>query len=266
MDVRWHEGERDGTRLCCADYGGDGTPVVLLHGLAGHAREWDSTAEWLTHTHRVVAIEARGHGRSERVPADRSPAAFVADAAFWIERLALAPAVVAGQSLGGLTALLLAARRPALVRAVVVAEATPAEDPSAVAIVRRWLASWPVPFPAASDALEFFGGDTLWARSWTAGLEARPGGLWPAFDGDVLLDALAQASAGAHWDEWARVTAPALVVRAEDGVPPDQALRMIDALPGSRLAEIAGAGHDLHLDQPLRWRAVLSDFLDGLAR
>ena len=96
-------------RLACHELGGAGSPVLLLHGLAGYAGEWSQTAEWLSERHRVVAFDARGHGRSERFPRDVSYAAHVADAAYVIERLELSPCTAIGQSLGGLTALLLAA-------------------------------------------------------------------------------------------------------------------------------------------------------------
>jgi pimeloyl-ACP methyl ester carboxylesterase len=264
VDVRWHELTREGTRLACADYGGDGPPVLLLHGLAGHAREWDSTAAWLASSHRALAPEARGHGHSERRPRDISPEAFVLDAELWLERLASAPAIVVGHSLGGITALLLAARRPEFVRGLVVAEATPDEDPEGAAAVGRWFASWPLPFPSGAEARVFFGGDTLRARAWCAGLEERAGGLWPAFEADVLLAALAEAGARSYWEEWTGVRCPALVVRAARGAPGEQAERMAELLPGARLAEIADAGHDLHLDQPERWRDVVLEFIDAV--
>jgi pimeloyl-ACP methyl ester carboxylesterase len=265
VDVRWHELEREGTRLACADYGGEGPPVLLLHGLAGHAREWDSTATWLSRSHRVLAPEARGHGRSERRPQDVSPEAFVLDAELWLERLAPTPTIVVGQSLGGITALLLAARRPDLVRGLVVAEATPAGDPEAVGVVRRWFASWPVPFPSREHALAFFGGDTLWARTWCAGLDERAGGLWPAFEPEVLLAALAESQARSYWDEWASIRCrPVLVVRAADGAPREEAERMAGLLPEASLAEIEDAGHDLHLDQPEQWRSVVLAFIAEL--
>jgi pimeloyl-ACP methyl ester carboxylesterase len=54
--------------------------VLLLHGLAGHGGEWAETASWLTESFRVLAPDARGHGRSERVPLDVSRAAHVAEA------------------------------------------------------------------------------------------------------------------------------------------------------------------------------------------
>jgi pimeloyl-ACP methyl ester carboxylesterase len=87
----WAFVERGGLRLAYRDFGGQGSPVLLLHGLAGHADEWADTASWLTERHRVVALEARGHGHSERAPRDVSPEAHVADTALVIERVAQGP-------------------------------------------------------------------------------------------------------------------------------------------------------------------------------
>ncbi|MEV5149699.1 alpha/beta fold hydrolase, partial [Streptomyces sp. NPDC052727] len=70
---------RDGVRLACRDWGGSGSPIVLLHGLAGHAGEWDVLAQRLSSRYRVVAVDQRGHGASERHPRDVSRAAYVAD-------------------------------------------------------------------------------------------------------------------------------------------------------------------------------------------
>ncbi|WP_405855720.1 alpha/beta hydrolase [Streptomyces sp. NBC_00090] len=73
---------RDGVRLSCRDWGGSG-PDVLLHGLAGHAGEWDATARALRDAgHRVLALDQRGHGHSERRPEN-------ATRAFWDEWAAI---------------------------------------------------------------------------------------------------------------------------------------------------------------------------------
>jgi pimeloyl-ACP methyl ester carboxylesterase len=252
---------RGGVRLACRDHGGDGPAAVLAHGLAGHAGEWDGTAAWLGRTHRVVAPDARGHGRSERGPSDVSRTACVDDLAHWIELLDLAPALVIGQSLGGHTAFLLAARRPELVRALVVAEATPEADPDAPAVVETWLRSWPAPFAGRQEALGFFG-DTTWGRAWADGLEEREDGLRQAFDVDVMIASLAETSRREYWEEWRRVSCPTLVVRAgDDGVAPELVDRMVAEAQDARSAVVADAGHDLHLYQPERWRQALEAFV-----
>jgi pimeloyl-ACP methyl ester carboxylesterase len=250
--------------------------VLLLYGLAGYAGEWSQTAQWLSKHHRVVAFDARGHGHSERAPQDVSRAAHVADAAYVIEHFGLGPCTVIGHSLGGLTALLLAADHPELVRTLVVAEAMPAAPGmAAIADVERSLARWPVPFETREAAARFFAGSppadsplagtSAAAEIWADGLEQRDGGWWPRFDIPVMIRTLREAPPGSYWREWERIRRPTLIVRAGNGtLAAADARRMVEGLPGSRLAEIAGAGHDVHLDRPADWQQTIEEFLASL--
>lgn len=257
----------EGVALSCVDSRAQGPPVLLLHGLAGYAGEWTETVSWLKETHRPVAFDARGHGLSERLPADVSRAAHLSDAVQVIERLGLALCVVVGQSLGGVTALLLAARRPDLVRALVLIEAGPAAGPRTAAdALGDALSSWPVPFDSRDAAVRFFGGPSLAAESWAGGLEQRDDGLWPRFDIGVMTRTLADANSRSYWSEWEQVACPALIVRGEHGtLSRAEMLDMIARNPRASAVEIAAAGHDVHLDSPAEWQSALKKFLGSLA-
>lgn len=176
----------------------------------------------------------------------------------------VAPAVFVGHSLGGHTAFLLAARRPDLVRGLVVAEATPQGDPEAPARLRAWLETWPVPFTSYHQAIKFFGGNTLRARAWASALQQRDHGLWPSFEIPVMVAALNEIACRSYWDEWARIRCPVLVVRAQRGVAAGDTQRMVELSNTATLVEIADASHDIHLDQPLRWRESIEGFLSTL--
>jgi pimeloyl-ACP methyl ester carboxylesterase len=221
--------EREGVRLAATDFGGAGPPALLLHGLGGHTGEWADTARWLTGHHRVLALDARGHGESERQPADVSLAARVADVVFAIEELGLAPAVLIGQSLGAITALLVASERPDLVGALIVVDAgVSADDDAFVPGVVEALSSWPD----------------------------------PKFDLNVMERTLRETIGRSFWDEWERIACPTLVVRAGNGMlPAEEARAMVERLRRAQLIEIAGAGHDLHLDSPAEWREAVERFL-----
>jgi pimeloyl-ACP methyl ester carboxylesterase len=202
-----------------------------LHGLAGHAEEWADTASWLQATHRVVALDQRGHGESMRFPQSVEPAALVADVVAWLDALELERVALVGQSFGGHVAFLMAASHPERVARLVVAEASPSLDPEAEQVVRRWLESWPVPFEDRQAAIQFFGGDSLWARSWSNGLESRADGLWPKFDIDTLTRML-QESASGDWDAWQSIRHPTLIVRGEHGMSEEDATCMVAKLDG----------------------------------
>jgi pimeloyl-ACP methyl ester carboxylesterase len=250
--------------LAAYDYGGEGEAVLLLHGLAGHAREWDETASWLTSTHKVIAPEQRGQGRSERLPVDMSRDAFVDDVVAWIDLFALHRVILVGQSLGGHTAFVTAARYRSRVAGLVVVEASPVPDPTSVDVVRDWLDAWPTPFASRKEALAYFGGEGLWAEAWTAGLEEGPDGLLAAFDTERLLAALADAEARPYWPEWSRISCPTLVVRADGGLSADIGQEMVESNEHARLVTISDAGHDVHLEQPDAWREALTSFLTRL--
>ncbi|HXD53450.1 MAG TPA: alpha/beta hydrolase [Solirubrobacteraceae bacterium] len=250
--------------LSCLDFGGSGPAALLLHGLAGHAGEWRATASWLTERRRVIALDVRGHGHSTTDPDDVSPDAHAEDVACVVERLAGGgPVSLIGQSLGANLAFLVASRRPDLVRELVVAEGYPNADPrrEASASIERWLGSWPLPFASRADAVAFFGGGPR-GEAWADGLVRDPGGLDRRFRADLLVRTLAEALAVDRWAEWEGVAARALVVRGSEGQFTEEAMRtMVRRARDARYAEIAGAGHEVHLERPRAWREVLERFL-----
>lgn len=240
--------------------------MLLLHGLAGYGREWPSTGSGLSDCARVVAFDARGHGDSERLPMDVSRDAHVADTHFVIDALDLAPTIVVGQSLGGQTALLLAAHHPELVRGLVVAEASPdSGSGDAYLGVERSLRSGPAPFRSHRDAIDYFGRRGFNGPAWANGLEERSDGWWPRFDIDVMVRTVREADSRTYWDEWESIRSPILVVRGTGGTVPDEhARQLINRARCGELVEFPEAGHDVHLDQPAEWLRVLRAFISPL--
>jgi pimeloyl-ACP methyl ester carboxylesterase len=110
-----------GVQINYFDTGGSGPPVVILHGLAGSATEFFETARALPE-YRTLLVDLRGHGRSTRRPGDLSREAFVADVVQVIEHAVGGPAALIGQSMGGHTAMMVAANRPDLVSRLVLLE------------------------------------------------------------------------------------------------------------------------------------------------
>ncbi|MDQ8703623.1 alpha/beta hydrolase [Streptomyces sp. LHD-70] len=251
---------RDGVRLACRDWGGTGPDVVLLHGLAGHAGEWDALARELSPRFRVVAFDQRGHGASDRRPEDVSRAAFVADVVAVAGQLGLERPVLVGQSLGGHTAMLVAAAHPGLVRALVLVESGPARNPRGPEEIGAWLDSWPTPFRTRAAAARFFGGGVV-GEGWAAGLEERDDGLHPRFDRDVLVASLAENARRSFREEWRRIDCPTLLVLARSSFLPSDAVdAMLRERPGVRALSVPGTGHDLHLERPEVLGAVITGF------
>lgn len=259
----WIELERDGVRLACRDFGGTGPAVLFLSGLAGHSGEWERTATRLTGSRRVLALDQRGHGRSERNPTDLSREAFVADVAHAVARLQLGAVALAGQSMGANTAFLTAAAHPELVERLVIAESSPDGPlPGLASSIESALRNWPVPFGSRSDAISYFQSRGFDAETWADGLHEREGLLWPAFEIDVMVATAAALGERSWWPEWGEIRCPTLIVVGESGfISAAHAEEMASATGRARVVSIAAAGHDLHLDAPEAWYEALEAFL-----
>jgi pimeloyl-ACP methyl ester carboxylesterase len=101
--------------------GGQGPPLVLVHGLGGSATNWSELAPLLGRRHRLLIPDLPGHGRSEPLAGVSGLEPFADRVAAVMEREGVTEAPVVGHSLGGLVVLRLALRRPGLVSAVVLA-------------------------------------------------------------------------------------------------------------------------------------------------
>src|SRR5206468_2638983 len=80
-----------GLRFHYVTWGPDSAPpVLLLHGITGHARTWDALARDLSADFRVIALDQRGHGDSDRAPdADYRVATMAGDVERFVEALGL---------------------------------------------------------------------------------------------------------------------------------------------------------------------------------
>jgi pimeloyl-ACP methyl ester carboxylesterase len=249
-----------GVQINYFDTGGSGPPVVILHGLAGSATEFFETARALPE-YRTLLVDLRGHGRSTRRPGDLSREAFVADVVQVIEHAVGGPAALIGQSMGGHTAMMVAANRPDLVSRLVLLESGAGGGSDAENMrLGEFFRSWPVPFPSRPAAREFLGTGPL-AEAWVADLERKADGYWPRFHADVMartMNGLMQP----RWDDWQAVAAPTLVLYGEDGMfSEDEKRTFLLFSPGARRVNLPEASHDAHLDAFGPWIAALRNFL-----
>jgi pimeloyl-ACP methyl ester carboxylesterase len=259
----WIECYREGVHLAYRDFGGCGVPVLFLHGLAGHSGEWEETAARLRGQFRALALDQRGHGRSERRPDDLSRAAFVEDVRTLIEYLSLDSVVLVGQSMGGNTAFLTAAAYPERVRALVVVEASPdGPSPGLADQIAAWLNRWPIPFADVNTAYQFFASEHLPPGPWTDGLERRDDGLWPRFEKGVMVACIADLAARAYWNEWRGLRCPTLIVRGQHGnFPAEHMQDLARLLPSATAVTIQDASHDVHLEAAAAFADELKRFL-----
>jgi pimeloyl-ACP methyl ester carboxylesterase len=107
------------------DLGGEGgPPLILLHGLLGSSRNWQTAGADLAAHYHVCALDLRNHGRS---PHDEvmTYEAMAADVLAWLDAQGMARVHLVGHSMGGKVAMLLACRHPERVARLVVVDIAP---------------------------------------------------------------------------------------------------------------------------------------------
>ena len=105
--------------LFFTDEGAGGPPILFVHGFSCDSHDWSWQLPHFAASHRVIAVDLRGHGRSGVTEKGYEPLQFAADIAALLGQLGTGPVVAIGHSLGGAIVSTLAVEHPDLVQAVV---------------------------------------------------------------------------------------------------------------------------------------------------
>ena len=275
------------------DHGGpdDGQVIVAVHGLGGSHASWHDLAPLLTRTHRLLAVDLAGHGRTPRAGRSASVRANCVLLGRFLEQEVPGPVVLLGSSMGGAISILHAAEHPERVRGL--ALIGPALPRTRTAVPNRALAKQVALFavPGLAErslarrrarlSAEAFVQATLELtcadasrvseelRDVAARLCAeRANGP----DAEAALSEAARsvgllvARAGAYRALLASVTAPGIVLQGElDRLVPPSGVRQLSALqPGWPVHLLDGVGHVPQIEDPLRTADLLLPFLASL--
>lgn len=263
--------ELDGTSLYYEDTGpgSTGETIAFSHGLLWGTELFAPQVAALRDRYRCIAWDHRGQGRSA---ADHRNAIGIElvwqDAVRLIESLVAGPVHFCGLSMGGFIAMRMAARRPDLVRSLILLETS--SDPEPVENVGRYrMLTWATrllgPRVTRGKVAPIMLGKTILADKARQAdlarftdLMSRRRDIWRAVNGVV-------DRGGVH-DELARITAPTLVMVGEEDVatPRPKAERIAGAITGARLVTIPRAGHSSTVEEPELVTAAIEQFLQGL--
>lgn len=255
------------------DWGGDATPALALHGFALNAHSWDEVAPPLSDLLRLIAIDQRGHGLSDRAAdlAGYSRAHMVADIGAVIAGLALQRPVLVGHSMGGMNAMSFAAAHPDDVRALILVDVGPEVSVDGANEVRRFVAG---PYEMASlDAwvdhthtyYPYRSKERIRARLEVSLTETESGAFAKQYDArfrDAAFGGI-RAEPDELWAVARGLRCPTLLLHGASSpvLTAEGAQAFADAVDLVRLVHIAEAGHSVAGDQPEAFVAAVRDFL-----
>ena len=259
-----------GQRLSALVWGSAAPEIVLLHGGGQNAHTWDTVA--LALGRPLVAIDLPGHGHSDwRDDHDYSPVTSAPAVAAAINELAPDSQLLVGMSLGGVTAIRVAAERPELVRRLAVVDVTPGVDETKAEPIIAFL-SGPERFESFDEILErtvqFNPTRTVFSlrRGVLHNAKELPDGSWTwRYDPvrawkDIERPAVSFVNL---WDDVARIKAPLLLVRGGlSGVVSDADVAELQRRKSDAdVVTVDGAGHSIQGDRPVELAHILDGFL-----
>jgi esterase len=262
----------DGLRFHYREWGdAQNAPVLLLHGGGMHARTWDTFAAAMTDRFRLLALDLRGHGESERAT-DYSVERFVSDIGEFVDLLRLDRFKLIGNSIGGRQGATYATRNPDRVERLVIVESClslPLTSEAQAELAK--LQGLPASFASLDEALTTYRplaprapDDVL--RPWVADnlREDDDGRLVWRID-PYLRGPRPPGLVNPSWDSTRGllpdVTCPTLLVCGVDSFTRVDTEATAPIMQRARVGLVPGAGHYPMLENPNGFLEVVRPFL-----
>ena len=278
----------DGLTLHARDYaptdGPARLPVIAIHGLTRNSADFEAIAPLMAQAgHRVLAIDVRGRGLSERAPDPMTyrPDVYAQDVLALLDQEAISRAIFLGTSMGGIITMALSALKPQVIAGAILNDVGPELAIEGLSRIAAYTGQ-PVVITNWDDATAYA------KRINEAAFPDHDNGFWQAFarrifregpDGIPVLDydpdisvpiraSAAQALAPDLWPLFQSLTnnSPTLLIRGgiSDLISPDIVAKMQAAAPDMTYAEVPHIGHAPLLDEP-EAQAAIFDFLKTIA-
>jgi len=254
--------ETNGVKIHYIRTGGNKPPLILLHGLMTNGLCWTGLANILEKEYDVIMPDARGHGNSSAPDYGYRYEDHANDVAGLINDLRLPPPILLGHSMGGMTAAVVASRKPNLLRGLVLADPTFLNAKvqrevcdSDVADQHRRILKMTLDEVIADarnrhpnrseETIELFSRARL-QTSMAAFDVLTP----PNPDYKMLMSA---------------IDVPSLIIFGDKGVVSSVVAEELQYLnPRVQIEQIRKAGHSIHLDQPERFASVVGAFIASI--
>lgn len=262
--------EARGLRFSYLEWGErSSAPMVLLHGLTGHAHTWDHMAPVLAGRYHVLALDQRGHGDTQHAET-YATADFVADLAAVADACRLQRFVLMGLSMGGHNSIAFAATYPERVERLIVIDIPPR-------MKRETAPNWDAISRLADTGHKRYTQFDEAFRDARAGNPTAPDenlryrtqwNLRDAGDGMQVLKydprCPARWQPADLWPELPKLTMPVLLVRGgrTTVLPRDVAERMVATMPDAEMVEVPESGHSVPTDRPEQLAPIVLDWLE----
>jgi len=251
--------------LYCRDSGGAGEAVLLAHAIGCDHRMWEDVAAALAPRFRVLAFDARGHGRSPVPPRPYTLGAMADDAAALLDRLGIARAHWIGLSMGGMIGQAFALAHGDRLERLVLANTTASYGAEGRAL---WQARAKLVEEGGLAAIRDMVAQRYFSDAFRRDRPEAVERVMRQFMETPAQGYLGCCDAIAELDfsgQLPRIRARTLVIagEADAGTPPAMSEAIARAIPGARMAVIPAAAHLSAAEKPREFTDLVAAFLEA---
>ncbi|MGU9805534.1 UNVERIFIED_CONTAM: alpha/beta fold hydrolase [Pseudomonas sp. CM11] len=244
---------------------GHGAPLVLVHGLGSSTRDWEKQIPVLSAHYRLIVVDVRGHGRSDKPRGPYSIEGFSADLIALIEHLDLGPVHLVGWSMGGMICFQLAVDEPGRVRSLCIVNSAPQVKVRTPDDCWQWFKRWSLMRLLSLETIGKALGAKLFPKPQQTELRLEMARRWAKNDKRAYLASFDAIVGWGVQERLSQVACPTLVICADhDYTPVALKEAYVKLLPDARLVVIADSRHATPLDQPERFNQTLLEFLTAI--
>jgi len=273
----------DGVNIQLAVWEGRGKSVLCIHGITANCRCWDIIASALSGDHRIIAMDLRGRGLSDKPPTGYSIETHCNDIKALLGNLRLKQAVLMGHSLGAFIAIVFAARHPDLVDRLILVDGGGklSEDQmnKVFAGIKPSLDRLGKVFPSFEAYLDVMK-QAPFLKQWSKALEVyyqyeveevEGGGIRTRIRPEHIQEEAMNLRKVDVAEFYPKLSFPVLILRATEGLlaeddillPEEVLERMMRGIPNARSFEVEGTNHYTIMFQPNESRdRAIREFLN----
>ncbi|EIK94706.1 alpha/beta hydrolase [Pseudomonas sp. M47T1] len=257
--------EHDGCALHYEEYG-QGEPLLLVHGLGSSAQDWEYQIPALAPHYRLIVVDLRGHGRSEKPRERYSIEGFAADLAALLERLGTGRVHYVGLSMGGMTGFQLAVDHPTLLKSLTIVNSTPEVKVRKPDDYWQWFKRWSLMHLVSMGAIGKGLGKSLFPLPEQAELRRKISERWARNDKRAYIASFNAIVGWGVQERIGQIRCPTLIISADhDYTPVSLKEQYVKLIPQAKLAVITNSRHATPLDQPEHFNRTLQDFLASVS-
>jgi len=259
----------DGIKIQLAVWEGKGKQILCIHGLTANCRFWDCLASALSPQHRVIAMDLRGRGLSDKPPEGYSIERHCKDVLALIDDLGLKRPVLMGHSLGAFISLVFSAKHPQRVDRLILVDGggklSEAQMARVFAGIKPSLDRLGKTFPSFEDYISQMK-LAPYLQPWNSYMETYfhyevekvKGGLRSRVHPKHIEEEAKNLGKVDSRKFYQKVTSPTLILRATKGMlfeddfvlPEDVAKRMVREMPNAKRFDVVGTNHYTILFEP----------------